>query len=66
MGRPLPVIESIGEGATEEEIAARLTLDEGRTVSVLEVRLLITQALRKMRQRLAERGFTLECLKPRD
>jgi hypothetical protein len=42
---------------TDEEIAAQLTRDEGRRVTVPEVRLLIVMALRKLRRILLDRGF---------
>lgn len=65
MTRPRPIVESIGDGATEEEIAERLTIDEGRAVSVIEVRLLIIGALAKLRRELRQRGMHYETLRVR-
>ncbi|GIK24698.1 MAG: hypothetical protein BroJett006_09440 [Betaproteobacteria bacterium] len=45
------------DGMTDEEIAARLTHEEGHRVTVPEVRLLIGKALLKLRRIITERGF---------
>ncbi|MHB0973136.1 MAG: hypothetical protein ACYC0P_02695 [Thiobacillus sp.] len=44
--------------ATEEEIAAALSAEEGRPVSVQEVRRIEWLALRKLRRILQARGLT--------
>lgn len=44
-------------GATEEEVAAWLSANEGRKVTVQEVRRISAQALRKLRRALDARGL---------
>lgn len=41
-----------------EEVATRLSVAEGRPVTINEVRLIERQALTKLRRLLVERGFT--------
>lgn len=50
--------------ASEEEVAAYLSESEGRPVSVLEIRRIEYQALRKMRKEIIRRGFSFETLSP--
>jgi DNA-directed RNA polymerase sigma subunit (sigma70/sigma32) len=50
--------------ATVEEVAAWLSIAEGRTVSIQEVRRIEAQALRKLRQALGERGLSATDLLP--
>lgn len=45
--------------ASVEEVAAWLSVAEGRPVTVQEVRRIETQALRKLRQVLHERGYAM-------
>jgi hypothetical protein len=47
---------------SEEEVAAVLTAEEGREVSIYEIRRIETRALLKLRQRLAARGITFDSL----
>lgn len=54
------------EAATEEEIAAALSEEEGRTVTVQEVRRIEHQAMRKLRLALQVRGHTSANLLPED
>ncbi|MBW6494574.1 MAG: hypothetical protein K0B16_08475 [Burkholderiaceae bacterium] len=58
-----PLVEMVG-GATSEEVAAELSRVEGRVVSVAEVRRIESQALRKLRRMLAEKGLTAGNLLP--
>lgn len=52
---------------TEEEVAARLSQEEGRRVTVQEVRAIIWRALPKIRQALELRGIeSAEDLVPND
>lgn len=44
------------DGATDEEVAAWLSKEEGRAVSVVEVRRIVIRALRKLQASLAHRG----------
>lgn len=46
-------------GMTDEEIARQLSLEEGATVTVIEVRRLLCQGMRKLRSALLRRG--LQC-----
>lgn len=50
--------------ATVEEVAEHLSEFEGRPVSVHEVRAVEFRALRKLRQKLQERGLSLDDLLP--
>jgi DNA-directed RNA polymerase sigma subunit (sigma70/sigma32) len=50
------------EGLTTEEVAAALSLDEGRPVTILENRKIECQALRKIRSALARRGLRADDL----
>lgn len=50
--------------ASEEEIAAWLSAEEGRPVSVYEVRCIVARALRKLRQICRERGLSPADLVP--
>jgi len=50
--------------ATVEEVAAWLSAQEGRPVTIHEVRRIEVQALRKLRQMLQERGLTTGDLLP--
>lgn len=52
------------DGATEEEIAAQLSQDEGRPVPVDEVGLIERQTWRKLRRILLARGRTVGNLLP--
>lgn len=54
------------EAATEEEIAAVLSEEEGRPVTVEDVRRIEHQAMRKLRQALQARGHTSANLLPED
>jgi len=47
---------------TDEEVAAILTAEEGRPVSLHEVRRIEARALRKLRRALLARGMTYENL----
>lgn len=49
---------------TSEEVAAWLSIQEGCTVTVLDVRRIEAQALRKLRNALHGRGLTLDDLDP--
>ena len=49
---------------TCEEVAAWLSDIEGRTVTVLEVRRIESQALRKLRSAIVRRGLRLDDLLP--
>lgn len=49
---------------TIEEVAAAMSQEEGHPVTVLEVRRLECQALRKLRRELERRGLTPEVLIP--
>ena len=53
-----------GEPATIEEVAAALSVEEGREVSPQEVREIESRALRKLRQEMARRHLRLEDLAP--
>lgn len=48
-----------------EEVAERLSLQEGRPVTVAECRKLECQALRKLRAELSRRGLSFEALIPK-
>lgn len=50
------------EGLTAEEVAAALSLDEGRPVTILEIRKIECQAMRKIRSALAKRGLRADDL----
>lgn len=52
--------------ATEDEVAAVLSKEEGRTVTVHEVRRIEFTALRKLRRLLQARGLRLANLLPED
>lgn len=47
---------------SEEEVAAVLTAEEGREVSIYEIRRIETRALLKLRDRLMARGITFDSL----
>lgn len=49
-------------GMTDEEIAQQLSQDEGKPVSVVEVRCLLFQGMRKLRSALIRRGLTCDNL----
>lgn len=49
---------------TEEEIAAILSVEEGRVVTVHEVRQIVCRALRKLRMVFAKRGLFPAVLLP--
>jgi hypothetical protein len=50
--------------ATEEEVAAWLSVSEGRPVAIHEVRRIEAQALRKLRRLLQARGLSASDLLP--
>ena len=52
-----PPVEAV-DSATEEEVAAALSEEEGRPVTVQEVRRIEFLALRKLRRMLQARGLT--------
>lgn len=56
----------MADSATAEEVAAALSMEEGRPVSVEEVRHIEAGALRKVRKILAALGLTLANLLPGD
>lgn len=64
MESPLPAKEApyFDLAMTVEDVAAVLTVEEGRPVTVNEVRMLEMRALRKLRQALLARGRTFENL----
>lgn len=47
---------------SEEEVAAVLSVEEGREVSIYEIRRIETRALLKLRDRLAARGISFDSL----
>lgn len=52
-------------GMTEEEVAEQLSIEEGRPVSVSEVRMVLSRTLRKLRVMLeTEHGLRLDDLLP--
>jgi DNA-directed RNA polymerase sigma subunit (sigma70/sigma32) len=53
-------------GATIEEVAAWLSLNEGRTVTVAEVRQIEGRALRKLRAEFMRRGLSAWAVDPRE
>ena len=58
-----PLLEGPHHGMTEEEVAAQLSREEGRPVSVAEVRRITGRAMRKLRVLLeTERGIGLDDL----
>lgn len=58
--------QSVESGAhdcmSDEEIAQQLSEDEGKPVSVVEVRRLLFQGMRKLRSALIRRGLTCDNL----
>ncbi|WP_417276400.1 hypothetical protein [Castellaniella sp.] len=52
------------DAATDEEIAAWLSNQEGRPVTVAEVRRLVAGAMHRVRRELLMRGFTPDDLIP--
>ena len=52
------------EGMTEQEIAERLSIEEGRVVKTSEIYMLECRALRKLRQALSDRGIGYDDLQP--
>lgn len=55
---------AIIDAATDEEIAAWLSRQEGRPVTVAEVRRIVAGAMHTMRRELLMRGFTPDALIP--
>jgi len=49
---------------TEQEIAARLSAEEGRVITVVEIYRIECQALRKLRRTLDDRGIGYDDLQP--
>lgn len=49
-------------GMTEQEIAKRLSAEEGRVVTAVEIYRIECQALRKLRMTLNDRGISYEAL----
>jgi hypothetical protein len=53
-----PEMDPAPNDLTDEQIAAQLTIEEGQLVTVFQVRILIYNALRKLRRALLDRGIT--------